>query len=422
MKLQVDNKINLIDGKIDADSIFRQKIYEENNDQDDQALYICNLTDVMRKYDIWREKMPRVKPFYAVKCNDDDNVVRVLAKLGTGFDCASKAEINKVLQYGVTSDRIIFANPCKPRSHIRHAAETNVSLMTFDSKIELEKIHRIFPEARLVLRIRYDAKKAVAPLGEKFGCDPKKEAPLLLMNAKNLGLDVVGISFHVGSCCLDPHIYREAIYAARELFNFAQTLNYRMTLLDIGGGFPGETGTDIGVFANVVNCALNDFFPVTPDDEDHIEIIAEPGRFFVSSAFTLGVTVHSKTEILETDGNISHVKYYVNDGVFGSFNAIISYHEVFEPYILPRYSADDSDAEPETSAVISSIWGPSCDGCDKICDKLTLPPIDIGDVFVFTNMGSYTLPLATTFNGFPIPRVLYFAEKDSWRDLEHPMI
>ncbi|GAB0098640.1 hypothetical protein DMENIID0001_144040 [Sergentomyia squamirostris] len=208
----MDNKITLIEGKIDVDAIFRQKLYKERGVADDQALYVCNLTDVMRKYYIWCEKMPRVKPFYAIKCNDDDNVIRVLAKLGAGFDCASKVEINKVLQYGVSSDRIIFANPCKPNSHIRHAAATNVSLMTFDSKTELEKIQLIFPEARLVLRIRCDAKRAQIQLGDKYGCDPIQEAPLLLKNAKNLGLTVVGISFHVGSGCLDPPVFRKAIH------------------------------------------------------------------------------------------------------------------------------------------------------------------------------------------------------------------
>ncbi|GAB0089339.1 Orn/DAP/Arg decarboxylase 2, N-terminal [Sergentomyia squamirostris] len=412
----LDNKITLIEGKINVDDIFRQIIYKENGGKDDQALYVCNLTDVMRKYYIWCEKMPRVKPFYAVKCNDDDNVLRVLAKLGTGFDCASKVEINKVLQFGVNSDRIIFANPCKPSSHIKHAAASNVSLMTFDSKIELEKIHLIFPEARLVMRIRCEAKKAQIPLGEKFGCDPIHEAPQLLKDAKNLGLTVVGISFHVGSGCLDPPAFREAIYSARKLFNYAMKLGYHMNFLDIGGGFPGNSGPDIGVFADVVNSALNDFFPVSPDD-DQIEIISEPGRYFVSSAFTLGAMVHSKNEIRKTDGKVSHVKYYINDGVYGSFNPVISFQEVLKPYILSRYTDNGTNGEAKTSYQNCTIWGISCGGNDKICDKLTLPPITIGDVLVFRNMGSYTIPIASSFNGFPIARVLYFAETDSWKDL-----
>lgn len=85
----------------------------------------------------------------AVKCNDSLTVLEVLAALGTGFDCASKTEINKVLSLGIEPERIIFANPAKPASHIRHAFATGVDLMTFDNEVELHKVKEIFPEARL---------------------------------------------------------------------------------------------------------------------------------------------------------------------------------------------------------------------------------------------------------------------------------
>lgn len=75
-------------------------------------------------------------------------VLEVLAAMGTGFDCASKMEINKVLSLGVNSDRIIFANPAKPASHIRHASSMGIDLMTFDNEVELHKIKKYYPNAR----------------------------------------------------------------------------------------------------------------------------------------------------------------------------------------------------------------------------------------------------------------------------------
>lgn len=83
-----------------------------------------------------------------MKCNDSLIVVEVLAALGTGFDCASKCEINKVLSVGVNPNLIVFANPAKPASHIRHAASTGVDLMTFDNEIELHKIKSLHPDSR----------------------------------------------------------------------------------------------------------------------------------------------------------------------------------------------------------------------------------------------------------------------------------
>lgn len=84
----------------------------------------------------------------AVKCNDSTIVLETLNALDLSFDCASKAEINMVLSMGVDPERIIFANPAKPASHIRHALEVGVTTMTFDNETELYKIKKLYPDAR----------------------------------------------------------------------------------------------------------------------------------------------------------------------------------------------------------------------------------------------------------------------------------
>lgn len=56
---------------------------------------------------------------------------------------------------------------------------------------------------------------------------------------------MIGISFHVGSGCMDPPVYSKAISAARKLFDYAESVGYNFSLLDIGGGFPGDKNTDI---------------------------------------------------------------------------------------------------------------------------------------------------------------------------------
>lgn len=97
----------------------------------------------------------------------------------------------------------------------------------------------------MVIRIRCDAVVAQCGLGMKFGCDPITEAPKLLTIARSLGINVVGVSFHVGSGCGEVGVYRRAIAAARDTFDFAQTLGYSFQVLDIGGGFPGDFGTTL---------------------------------------------------------------------------------------------------------------------------------------------------------------------------------
>lgn len=62
---------------------------------------------------------------------------------------------------------------------------------------------------------------------------------------------MVGISFHVGSGCLDRSIYAEAISAARNLFDFAESVGYNFNLLDIGGGFPGGDSSELNEVNNL---------------------------------------------------------------------------------------------------------------------------------------------------------------------------
>lgn len=93
---------------------------------------------------------------------------------------------------------------------------------------------------RLVLRIKYDDPSALYSLGKKFGAEPSTEAEQLLRLAKSLKLNVIGVSFHVGSGCQNYKVYQNAIAAAKKVFNMGAELGYNFSLLDIGGGFPGQ--------------------------------------------------------------------------------------------------------------------------------------------------------------------------------------
>lgn len=161
---------------LNADLKIRKILEKRLAAGNDDSFYVFNVKDVDAKFEFWSEKFPRVKPFYAMKANHCDFAIETLAKLGTGFDCASRNEIERVLALGVSSDRIIYANPSKPPSHLRFAKQKGVDKMTFDNADELMKIKDIFPDAKLVLRIKFDAKTAFLLVGEKFGCDPGDEA------------------------------------------------------------------------------------------------------------------------------------------------------------------------------------------------------------------------------------------------------
>ncbi|KAJ8868876.1 hypothetical protein PR048_030417 [Dryococelus australis] len=401
MKLSnTDQKIQVLEPGWTPERVIRNVI---NSGVQENAFYVFDIGEVYRRYKEFITLMPRVQPFYAVKCNDHQTILKLLADLGAGFDCASKGEINKILGLGVEASNIIFANPAKPASHLRHAASTGVNLMTFDNEMELTKIKALHPSAKLVLRIRCDAEVVQCNLGMKFGCDALNEAPRLIRAARFLGLDLVGISFHVGSGCGDPPVFRRAIFAASQLFDYAATVGYNFQLLDIGGGFPGNKGQSLDEIAAVVNLALDDFF----GDTD-VQVIAEPGRYFVASAFTLATCIHSKREVRnmdEKDSSVTHVMYYINEGVYGAFNVVIYDH--FNPIAIPLKGFGGK-------LTPSSIWGPTCDSMDMVLENVMLPTLDVGEWFMFENMGAYTLVACTTFNGFPTSKVHIVISEEDW--------
>lgn len=157
--------------------------------------------------------------------------------------------------------------------------------MTFDNSDELYKIARSYPAAKLVIRIHADDSKALCRLNLKFGAS-LVAVPNLLSKAKELNLDVIGVSFHVGSGCFDSSAFADAIERARAAFDMGRDAGYQFSLLDVGGGFEDATFEST---ASVLSMAIATHFP--DRKELGIRMIAEPGRYFVSKAFSLAANI-----------------------------------------------------------------------------------------------------------------------------------
>ncbi|KAI1753385.1 ornithine decarboxylase [Xylaria castorea] len=381
---------------------FRQRVesidHESCNPGDEDTFFVGDLGEVYRQHMRWKKNLPRVKPFYAVKCNPDPKVLQLLAGLGTGFDCASKAEIEQVLDMGVDPSRIIYAQPCKTNSYVRFVANQGVKQMTFDNADELRKIAKLFPDAELFLRILTDDSSSLCRLSLKFGASLDATDDLLRL-AKELGLNVVGVSFHVGSGASDPLAFLKAVQDADVVFKQAYAHGFDMKTLDVGGGF---TGDSFETMAHVLREALDQYFP------PHINIIAEPGRYYVSSAFTVACSIIARRTIENPITGETSYMVYMNDGIYGNFSCIMYDHQQPVAKILRTgmhtyYDSALSDAVSEGmyAGTEYSIWGPTCDGIDQITKSIRFAhELDVGDWLYFEDMGAYTKCSATMFNGF----------------------
>jgi len=329
--------------------------------------------------------LPGVDLHYALKPLPDLAVIHALKEVGGYFDLASGGEVDLVRSAGVDPERCIHTHPIKRDSDIRDALRFGVRTFVADNPDELGKFVRHRKRVRVLLRVAFRAADAVCDLSKKFGCEPGA-VPELLALARKLGVEVVGLSFHVGSQTPTPAMHVNAIEACGALIRAARDSGHPLSVLDIGGGFPAdylEPVMPIEEFCGPIRAAHAQLPP-------GLRLIAEPGRYIVAAA---GTSVASVVGRALRDGRWW---FYLDDGVYGSYNGQLYDHAVYP------VSAVREDGERVTAV----LAGPTCDSIDVIRENLQLPLLEAGDLIVGRQMGAYTSCSASDFNFIPRARRL----------------
>ncbi|MFH1710287.1 MAG: type III PLP-dependent enzyme [bacterium] len=358
-------------------------------------LLIIDHTVIRKKYLQFRKYLPRVGVYYALKANPLPEIVRTLHKLNSGFDVASqeefeivmkavpKAALKKKLEY-VYND-IILANTIKPVETLKKMIPYR-TLMTFDNIEELKKIKKYCPNAGLIIRLKVPNIGSMVELSSKFGIEPSEAMPLIDA-AIGMGMDVEGISFHVGSQCMNIENYMTAFNRASELLRSARAKGYNVRLLNIGGGFPANyEGADVSFprFAKKLSNEIDRLFP------KEIEIVAEPGRYLAAEAAKLVVKIIGKAY------RGGKTFYYINDGVYNTLSGVIFDHCVYHFRTFKK-----------GKTFISAVVGPTCDALDTVSLSENLPDMRIGDLLYVENIGAYSNASATNFNGFSKAKIVH---------------
>jgi ornithine decarboxylase len=352
--------------------------------------------DVLREnYAAFKRDLPKVQAYYAVKANPEPAIIGTFYRAGASFDVASLPEFMLVYenikhlppkeQQDFIWDKIIFANPTKPKETLR-ALDQYKPLVTYDNLGELKKIRQFAPHAGVVLRLRVPNTGSMVELSSKFGCDPG-EAVDLIQAALGLGLVVEGLSFHVGSQCTNFENFVQALDIAAAVMRESKSRGHEIKILDIGGGFPAAYNKHVKPFsalARKINAEIDRLFPTD------IQILAEPGRFLVATAAASVARIIGKAV---RDGKTC---YYIDDSVYHTFSGIIFDHCQYHV---------KSFAEGKTE--ICAVFGQTCDALDTISLSEELPELDIDDLVYSESIGAYSSASATWFNGFPPAKVVH---------------
>jgi len=343
---------------------------------------------VRRNYEAMRSAMPNVELFYAAKSNPAHPLLRTLAEIGSSCDVCSWGEMEQALAAGFTPDRMIHTHPCKTMSNIVDCWNAGMRWFVVDCEYELDKMATYATDANLILRLAASSSSSLINLSAKFGAAPH-EAMNVMMAARERGLNVRGISFHVGSQCLNPSDYERMLYRTREVWDEATAAGFELEMLDVGGGFPApyrRPVMSLEAFCLQLQRSLDVTFGDLP-----IRIIAEPGRGISAETMTL------VTKVLGKNVRGGRRWYFIDDGVYGSFSGKVFDHADFE------LMTEDSALRQHYPCVVA---GPTCDSHDVVSEDQELPDLEIGELMLVPTMGSYSNASACPFNGLAVAKIV----------------
>ncbi|WP_417458483.1 type III PLP-dependent enzyme [Kordiimonas sp.] len=319
---------------------------------------------------------------YAVKANPHEAVLKHLWKAGVrDFDVASLREVELVAKT-LPGANLYFMHPVKSRQAIRYAYAMGVRGFSFDSLDELAKIEEETSGAsdlKLFLRLGVVVKGAAYELSGKFGAT-LDIAPLILKRAR-MSAQRLGVCFHVGSQCMNPRAFADAITQAATA---VKTAGVHLDVIDVGGGFPvaypGMEPPALEEFFRVIHKALDD------NGFGDTETLCEPGRALVAEAGAVAARVE-----LRKGGDL-----YLNDGTYGAlFDAGVPEW----PFPIRLVAADGRETSLETIGY--RAYGPTCDSCDKMAGPFPLPAdVRESDWVIFEHLGAYGHSMQARFNGF----------------------
>lgn len=365
-----------------------------------EAPIILTDVEIIRgKCRTYKSSFPGISLCYAVKAFSHEVVLSAVEPFVDGFDVASVAEIKTLLKLGVDQSRMNYSNPVKSEASIEEAAKLGVTKFAFQSKGELEKIARHVAGAEVYARVKIGDAKGAQSFSSKFGC-PVDQVAVLLKYAKEIGLNPIGITFHIGSQATELEAWGDAIKNAQEIIVNAREAGVQANLINIGGGLPVQYKQDNPSVAELAS-AINEAIKNGPSD---IRYVAEPGRFLVADSSVILATVIGREDRADKPW------LFIDVGAFQAFIEVFEFDRFFYPVYSTRHLKSGHADIPQTRYTLT---GPSCDSCDTLSHDIMLPAdIKEGDQIMIAMTGAYTVVYGSNFNGFKVPTQHFVGKKE----------
>ncbi|MEW6360322.1 MAG: diaminopimelate decarboxylase [Planctomycetota bacterium] len=383
--------------------------------------YIYSREALVSRFRDLKTAFAPVRPLicYSIKACSNQNIIKLMAGEGSGFDVVSGGELYRALQAGAKADRIVFAGVGKTDEEIRDAIRAGILMFNVESEAELERIsdiaQRMKKPAGIAFRINPDVDPkthrymATGKKETKFGIDLARAGRVVDSLPDHPGVVLRGIHMHIGSQITDLKPHAKALRKIVRFVEMCKARGHKIEYINMGGGFgitynsePRRTAKD---FARQI-------IPIVK--KTGCRLLMEPGRFIVgNSAILLTRVVYTKKA---GDGRT----FVICDAAM---------NDLIRPTLYEAYHriwpAESSNSRPK---ILADIVGPVCETGDFFAKERAIPAVEKDDLLAIFSAGAYGMAMSSNYNSRRRPcevlvagaRFRVIRRRDTYADLIAP--
>ena len=339
---------------------------------------------------------------FSVKACSNINILKVMARAGSGFDIVSGGELYRVLKAGGDPEKIVFAGVGKTDSEIIDSLKAGIAYFNIESEQELQNIIGLAKKFRpkhipkAALRINPDiahkthAYIATGQKGTKFGVDFNLAQKIFADYGHSKFVNLCAIHVHLGSGgkTIDPYV--AAVKKILPLVDGLRSKGFAIEALDIGGGYGADYESDTAPSAESYAAGI---VPLLKDK--NLNLILEPGKSIsANSAILLTRVLYTKKS-----GN---KKFIIVDAAMNDLirpTLYDAFHFIWPAKVNPKLTPAERSKKITMSGLeIVDVVGPVCEGADFFAHDRALPPVKKGDLLAIFTAGAYGFTMSSNYN------------------------
>jgi len=363
-------------------------------------LYVYSASHIEARFKVFDSAFRRVSHTicYSVKANSNLGILKILARLKSGFDVVSGGELERVLRADKKSARrVVFSGVGKTRDEIDLALKSEILVFNVESESELallaERAAALRKRAPMALRVNPDVFAETHPYistglrEHKFGVPIQRAPELYAEAARSKWLDVAGVSVHIGSQILTVEPFQSSMQRIADLVKQLRNDRHDIRYVDAGGGLgisyspqpEFDFSARVSQYADALLAGLKDL---------RVHLLLEPGRTIVGPAGAL------LTRVIYMKQNGSK-RFVVTDAAMNDLlrPALYKAHHEITPVVQKR---------PNRTGIFDVV-GPVCETGDFFARDREMPEVAEGELLAILDAGAYGMSLSSNYNSRPRP-------------------